>query len=254
MTDPTPAIEAHNVTCNSCGFSGPIDLYEPCFSSMQDCRCPKCGSTNNAHNDECMSQLTKAWNCKHLGTLSYAGVTQSGNVTLLKCSECGGVGLDWCMRKEPMPEHLRTRPAKSDIPSRAKACFAELNELSMQPSVIERHMGMLAGENGFQELSGILAKKLVERGHEICALRNELSEAHAEYEKLDKDLAEQIMLVGEMAQLCREEIARHVAALKVARDALEELKIRWETQPHTAERFVNNHVTAALQRITEELK
>lgn len=32
------------------------------------------------------------------------------------------------------------------IEAAAKACFAELDELSMMPSVIERHMGMLVAD------------------------------------------------------------------------------------------------------------
>lgn len=85
------------ILCESCGYSGSIDTYLPSMSTIADCQCPKCGSTNNRHNDEYKVQLRKAWNCKHVGTLVDGGKSGNGH-TLLKCTECGCLGLDWAMR------------------------------------------------------------------------------------------------------------------------------------------------------------
>jgi hypothetical protein len=50
------------ITCNSCGYSGNINFYLPCFSSVYaDCRCPKCGSTNNDYNDAFAAVISKAF-------------------------------------------------------------------------------------------------------------------------------------------------------------------------------------------------
>ena len=93
----------NEVTCNSCGYSGGIDTYRPSFSMLSDCRCPRCGSTDNQHNAEYAKRISKAMSCKHIGALSDAGKTEGGQ-PLLKCSECGSIGLDWSMRGEPMPK------------------------------------------------------------------------------------------------------------------------------------------------------
>ncbi len=92
-----------NLACDSCQYEGDIDTFIPSMSIDSDCRCPLCGSTDNKHNSEYRMGLAKAWNCKHFGTLSDAG-TGHNNCKLLKCSECGSVGLDWAMRGEPNPE------------------------------------------------------------------------------------------------------------------------------------------------------
>lgn len=48
------------VVCRSCGYSGAIDTYLPSASMYSDCRCPKCGSTNNDHNSGYATELCKA--------------------------------------------------------------------------------------------------------------------------------------------------------------------------------------------------
>lgn len=50
------------VLCESCGYFGDIDTYEPSMSIYSDCRCPKCYSTNNQHNSEYQKMLNKAFN------------------------------------------------------------------------------------------------------------------------------------------------------------------------------------------------
>lgn len=50
-------VTAETVLCRSCGYEGTIDTFEPCFSVYNDCRCPKCGSTNNQHNSDYQAQL-----------------------------------------------------------------------------------------------------------------------------------------------------------------------------------------------------
>ncbi len=95
------------VICNACHYSGSIDTFLPSMSINSDCRCPKCKSTDNNHNDEYRKHLRKAWSCKHSGTLINAG-TGYGGCKLLECTECGSVGLDWSMRKETPP--LNTPP------------------------------------------------------------------------------------------------------------------------------------------------
>ena len=42
--------ETNVVVCGSCGYAGMIDTYHPSFGMYSDCRCPKCGSTDNEHN------------------------------------------------------------------------------------------------------------------------------------------------------------------------------------------------------------
>lgn len=50
-----------NVTCLSCGYSGLINTYDACMSIYADCRCPNCGSTDNQHNCDYLSNLQTAW-------------------------------------------------------------------------------------------------------------------------------------------------------------------------------------------------
>jgi len=38
------------IKCDSCNYEGNIDTYEATASLYSDIRCPKCGSTNNKHN------------------------------------------------------------------------------------------------------------------------------------------------------------------------------------------------------------
>lgn len=119
------------VICETCGYAGSIETYLPSFSMMADCKCPKCGSTNNQHNAGHAAQIRKAWNCKHTGTLSDAGLTQNDlRLPLLKCSECGSVGLDWSMRGEPMPkEKLGTHELRCmDSPSTQTILPAHLRD------------------------------------------------------------------------------------------------------------------------------
>jgi hypothetical protein len=77
-----------NITCESCGYSGTIDTYAPSMGLTSDCRCPKCGSTNNAHNREYWKQLQKAWHCKHPNVKDVPD-----RPDLLECEECGCTGL-----------------------------------------------------------------------------------------------------------------------------------------------------------------
>ena len=53
--------EKPNVVCRSCGYAGDINTYQPSFSIHNDCRCPKCYSTDNEHNDHYQEMLTVAW-------------------------------------------------------------------------------------------------------------------------------------------------------------------------------------------------
>ena len=89
------------ILCESCGYSGVIDSYLPSMSAYADCRCPKCGSTKNQHNADYSNRLRKAWSCKHVETLVDAG--RANGHLILKCTECGCVGLDWAMRGERPP-------------------------------------------------------------------------------------------------------------------------------------------------------
>jgi hypothetical protein len=51
----------NEILCNACGYSGTIDTYDPCLTSMwNDCRCPKCGSTSNKHNEDYQKDVRKA--------------------------------------------------------------------------------------------------------------------------------------------------------------------------------------------------
>lgn len=99
------------VTCQSCGYNGDIITYLPSMSATADCKCPKCGSTNNHHNDEYADALQKAWNCKHTGALTDGGQTTTG-APMLKCTSCGSVGLDWAMREkqERLPRSQTSSP------------------------------------------------------------------------------------------------------------------------------------------------
>lgn len=49
------------VVCRACGYCGDIDSYLPAFSMYNDCRCPKCRSTDNLHNDRYNAELQKAF-------------------------------------------------------------------------------------------------------------------------------------------------------------------------------------------------
>lgn len=85
------------VTCNACGFSADISQWEPSLSMYADCRCPQCKSTNNEHNRDHAAAIRKAWNCTHPGELEDAGLTTNGQ-PLLKCAECGSIGLSESMK------------------------------------------------------------------------------------------------------------------------------------------------------------
>ena len=50
-----------NIICRSCGYIGDINTYQPSFSIHNDCRCPKCYSTDNDHNDRFQESLVAAW-------------------------------------------------------------------------------------------------------------------------------------------------------------------------------------------------
>lgn len=56
----TTTEHTENIVCNGCGYTGTIETYEPCMSVYNDCRCPKCGSTDNEHNAEYKRDLFKA--------------------------------------------------------------------------------------------------------------------------------------------------------------------------------------------------
>lgn len=51
---------AEVVVCRACGYQGRIDTYLPCLTVNNDCKCPKCGSTNNQHNTEYQKTLFSA--------------------------------------------------------------------------------------------------------------------------------------------------------------------------------------------------
>lgn len=55
-----PQVRSSAVLCRSCGYEGNIETYDPCISPYNDCRCPKCGSTNNQHNDDYQENLYAA--------------------------------------------------------------------------------------------------------------------------------------------------------------------------------------------------
>lgn len=57
----TPDAKPADVLCRACGYSGAIDTYEPSLAVYSDCRCPKCGSTNNQHNSAYMEQIQQAF-------------------------------------------------------------------------------------------------------------------------------------------------------------------------------------------------
>ncbi len=94
------------VTCENCGYSGSIGTYLPSLIAMADCVCPRCRSTYNEHNAKYAAQIHKALNCKHAGTLCDGGMTAGGK-PLLKCSECGSMGLDWAMLGNQDPSTLQ---------------------------------------------------------------------------------------------------------------------------------------------------
>lgn len=61
MSDQEPEKKADDLLCNACGYSAPINTYEPTMSIYTDCRCPSCGSTDNEHNAAYAENLQKAW-------------------------------------------------------------------------------------------------------------------------------------------------------------------------------------------------
>jgi hypothetical protein len=48
------------IKCDSCGHEGEIHTFHPSMSPYSDIRCPKCNSTNNAHNSQYMKDLQAA--------------------------------------------------------------------------------------------------------------------------------------------------------------------------------------------------
>lgn len=59
MSD-NPSAKGLDIVCRACGYAGGIETYEPCMSVYNDCRCPKCGSTNNQHNADYKARLYDA--------------------------------------------------------------------------------------------------------------------------------------------------------------------------------------------------
>lgn len=108
--EPLAPLTGSAILCESCGYSGAIGTYLPSMSPTADCRCPKCGSTNNEHNADYADHLRRAWNCKHVGTLVEGGKSANGH-PLLKCTDCGCLGLDWSMRGECAPSPNETSPS-----------------------------------------------------------------------------------------------------------------------------------------------
>ena len=53
-------MEENIILCESCGYKGSVDTYHPTASVYSDVRCPKCGSTNNEHNESYQDNLLKA--------------------------------------------------------------------------------------------------------------------------------------------------------------------------------------------------
>ena len=47
------------VRCRGCGFTGEIGDFLPAFSLYNDCRCPKCRTTDVTHNDEYRSAILR---------------------------------------------------------------------------------------------------------------------------------------------------------------------------------------------------
>lgn len=48
------------VTCNRCGYTDIVENYHPTASVYTDIRCPKCGSTDNKHNEKYLKRLYEA--------------------------------------------------------------------------------------------------------------------------------------------------------------------------------------------------
>jgi predicted Zn-ribbon and HTH transcriptional regulator len=46
------------VKCLACGYNDKLGTYKPCLG-VNDCRCPKCGSTNNRYNSLQMTKLSQ---------------------------------------------------------------------------------------------------------------------------------------------------------------------------------------------------
>ena len=53
-------MEENIVLCKSCGYRDSVDAYYPTVSIYSDVRCPKCGSTDNEHNEHYQDNLLKA--------------------------------------------------------------------------------------------------------------------------------------------------------------------------------------------------
>lgn len=54
--------ESEGLICRTCGYTGAIETFEPSMSVYSDCRCPKCGSTNNEHNSNYLRDISAAMN------------------------------------------------------------------------------------------------------------------------------------------------------------------------------------------------
>ena len=48
------------VICKSCGYEGQIITFPVAMSVYKDISCPRCGSTNNVHNNEYQKNLLAA--------------------------------------------------------------------------------------------------------------------------------------------------------------------------------------------------
>jgi hypothetical protein len=54
------AEETKPVICRSCNYSGSINTWHASMGMYSDCCCPKCGSTDNEHNDNYARELSAA--------------------------------------------------------------------------------------------------------------------------------------------------------------------------------------------------
>ena len=52
-------LEPDPIVCGMCGYSGPIETFDVATSMYNDVKCPKCGSTKNAHNSKYQEELLK---------------------------------------------------------------------------------------------------------------------------------------------------------------------------------------------------
>jgi len=57
LEEPLEETDDSQVTCISCGYTGSKDTYIVSLSLYSDIRCPKCGSTDNEHNDDYRERL-----------------------------------------------------------------------------------------------------------------------------------------------------------------------------------------------------